>query len=259
MVRSVSVVAVVRSVSGAARSVMPCSVLTACLLAHAAFAAEPKNLIAYKHTSKTGGIYLERVLPTIFGKRYIRYGESPRMTRNLSHFLIGSVREPCSWLVSFWGFSWRQSCRHMYDLAPCALSNAEANWASDEYWKSPGACLSLQAVKSCAQQALAACMRRWAGANELASEVHFTRPYQALPPATVDAFALALTDGGRRLNASRMVELCPDAGPRPWISSAADFAQFAHLQGLNYESIIMRPFFEQVKARKCLEQLPMLP
>lgn len=201
---------------------------------------QPK-FIAYKHTSKTGGMYLEYVLRKLFGDRYLSYGEQPTMNRNHSHFLIGSVREPCAWLVSFWGYSWRQSCRHMYDKTPCTLSTALSNWAAKEYWMSPGACLNLEAVTTCARNQLASCMYRWAGVSE--HELVSTRRKQ-LPLSTVDAFTNALTDGGQRLNASHMMLICPDAGPTPWLNSIDDFREFAYVRA-GYETNIMRPFFEQ--------------
>ena len=77
--------------------------------------------IAYKHTSKAGGTYLDRVLRDVFGQSYVAYGEGPAdMNRSAELYLIGSVRNPCAWLVSMWGYSWRQSCKRMYAANVCA-------------------------------------------------------------------------------------------------------------------------------------------
>ena len=207
--------------------------------------------IAYKHTSKAGGTYLDRVLRDVFGQSYVAYGEGPAdMNRSAELYLIGSVRNPCAWLVSMWGYSWRQSCKRMYTQPTCALTADDAahNFADEKYWKStPGACLSMNAVTSCAGQYLRACLRQWAAEEGLlpsAGAHHAGTGVSHVSHSTVRAFALHLTEGGARLNASRVASVCAEAGRTPWNDGVRDFAEYAR-SNLNYQANIMAPFFQQ--------------
>ena len=49
-------------------------------------------------------LWQDRALRDGFGQSYVAYGEGPAdMNRSAELYLIGSVRNPCAWLVSMWG------------------------------------------------------------------------------------------------------------------------------------------------------------
>ena len=110
--------------------------------------------LAYRHTSKTGGLYINKMLMSTFSSdQFVRYGETldVALNRSSSLYLIGSVRNPCGWLASWWGYAWRQRCQRMYTQPRCALTSANENpnFAAGSYWDKPGACLNLPTVTQC--------------------------------------------------------------------------------------------------------------
>jgi len=66
--------------------------------------------IAFKHMSKAGGRFLTSTLQDIFGSDILIVADSAESgwllnkTADRKQFLLGSVREPCDWYVSMWGY-----------------------------------------------------------------------------------------------------------------------------------------------------------
>lgn len=204
-------------------------------------------LLAYKHTSKSGGTYLNNVLSRTFGSNFVPYPERDvAMNRSASLYLIGSVRNPCDWLVSFWGYGWRQSCQRMYTQPRCALldpKQPDPNFADTRYWERPGACVNQRLVERCSSQFLRSCISKWATRSLGPPRSHFDWR------RAEKQFVTELTDGGKTMDPAKMVATCPESGPRPWMTSVDDFQDWAAMNA-PYEANIMKPFFHQATARR---------
>ena len=63
-----------------------------------------KPKLCYHHLQKAGGTFSKKVLKQLLGNEVVLSPERRLFCNATKHFIIGGLRDPCSWYLSLWTY-----------------------------------------------------------------------------------------------------------------------------------------------------------